>query len=99
MAANLVNDDFQDELEGKLTRLRSGESLRVVDLFSGCGGMSLGLKRAHYTILGGVELNQIAISTYAKNLFKGLDQSTLEIHSTPHDITAFTPEMFLHKVL
>lgn len=99
MTAELVNDGADGNLEKKLARLRAGESLRVVDLFSGCGGMSLGLKRAHYTILGGVELNPNAISTYAKNLFKGLDQSTLEIHSTPHDITVFTPEMFLHEVL
>ena len=99
MAADLANDIVNSDLEEKLARLRAGESVRVIDLFSGCGGMSLGLKRAGYTILGGVEFNQNAISTYAKNLFKGLDQDIFETHSNPHDITTFTPEMFLNEVL
>ena len=57
MAVNLADENADLDLEDKLSRLRRGESLRVVDLFSGCGGMSLGLKRARYTILGGVEIN------------------------------------------
>lgn len=99
MAAELVNDYTNSDLEEKLIRLRANAPLRVVDLFSGCGGMSLGLKRAQYTFLGGIEINQHAINTYARNIFRGVDQKTLELHSTPHDITTFTPEMFLHEVL
>ena len=71
----------------------------MVDLFSGCGGMSLGLKRSGYNILGGIEINQQAINTYARNLFKDVDEQTLELHKTPHDIATYTPEMFLHEVL
>ncbi len=98
MAVNLAhNDTINRDLNEKLTRIQAGEALRVVDLFSGCGGMSLGLKRAGYDILGGVEFNQNATNTYAKNIFK--DQDSLELHSTPHDITKFTPEIFLHEVL
>lgn len=99
MAADLINDGFNGGPEQKLARLRSDEPLRVVDLFSGCGGMSLGLKRAQYTIIGGVEINQQAISTYARNLFKNADEKTFELHKTPHDIADFTPGKFLHNVL
>jgi DNA (cytosine-5)-methyltransferase 1 len=99
MAADLLNEDFRDDLEGKLVRLRTGKPLHVVDLFSGCGGMSLGLMHAQYTILGGVEINKQAVNTYAKNLFKGVDEETFEFHNTPHDITTFTPEQFLHDIL
>lgn len=99
MAADLINEDFSDDLEEKLFRLRAGEPLRVLDLFSGCGGMSLGLKRAEYTILGGVEINQQAVNTYARNLFKGVDEKTFELHNTPRDIIDFTPEQFLCEIL
>lgn len=99
MAADLINESFSDDLEEKLFRLRAGEPLRVLDLFSGCGGMSLGLKRAEYAILGGVEINQRAVNTYARNLFKGVDEKTFELHNTPRDITDFTPEQFLCEIL
>lgn len=99
MAADLINGDIGDGLKEKIARLRFEEPLRVVDLFSGCGGMSLGLKRAGYTLLGGVEINQQAINTYARNLFKDVDEQTLELHKTPHNIATYTPKMFLHEVL
>src|SRR5579859_4247313 len=99
MAINLVHGGFDGILEAKLARLRADEPLRVVDLFSGCGGMSLGLKRAKYTILGGIEINQQAVQTYAQNLFKDVPEETFAIHMIPRDITTFTPEMYLHEVL
>src|SRR6266487_1301016 len=99
MAADKANESFYGELKEKLARLEMGEPLRVVDLFSGCGGMSLGLKLAQYSILGGIEFNQRAIGTYAKNFFKGSNEEILELHNTPRDITTFTPEMFLRDIL
>ena len=99
MAADLENEGFNGELEEKLNRLRAGAPLRVLDLFSGCGGMSLGLRRAGYLILGGVEINQQAVTTYARNLFKGVDEETFKLHNTPRDITDYTPEQFLFEIL
>ncbi len=99
MAINLLDHDANKDLEKKLARIRANDALRVVDLFSGCGGMSLGLKRAHYDILGGIEFNPNAVATYSKNIFKGLDEKSLEIHSTAHDITKLTPERFLQEIL
>lgn len=45
----------------------------VVDLFCGCGGMSFGFantRQSHfaYRILGGVDINKIALATYARNI-------------------------------
>lgn len=99
MAADLENEGFNGELEEKLNRLGAGAPLLVLDLFSGCGGMSLGLRRAGYVILGGVEINQQAVTTYARNLFKGVDEETFELHNTPRDITEFPPEQFLLEIL
>lgn len=37
------------------------------ELFSGCGGMTLGLKRAGFTVIGAVENDSLAIETYQAN--------------------------------
>ena len=86
-------------VRARLARLCAGEQPRVVDLFSGCGGMSVGLQRARFEILGGVEINDQAIATYAKNLFQGAGEEEVAIHATPYDITQFPPERFLREVL
>jgi len=39
----------------------------VVDLFCGCGGVSEGLKRSHFTVIAAVDNNQIACKTYRYN--------------------------------
>ena len=39
----------------------------AVDLFAGCGGMSLGFEMAGYDVLAGAELNKHAMQTWAAN--------------------------------
>lgn len=41
--------------------------LRAMELFAGCGGMSLGLKRAGFDIIYANEINPDAVKTYKKN--------------------------------
>ena len=41
--------------------------LTAVDLFSGCGGLSLGLRRAGFNVICAVERDQLASSTYRMN--------------------------------
>ncbi|MEW5873411.1 MAG: DNA cytosine methyltransferase [Chloroflexota bacterium] len=93
------NRNGNNHLEEKLQRFLKSANLRVVDLFSGCGGLSLGFQRAGYKILGGVECDQKAARTHALNFFKGLSEEDLEIHASPVDITDTSPEQFMIKVL
>ncbi|MCD6157270.1 MAG: DNA cytosine methyltransferase [Euryarchaeota archaeon] len=42
--------------------------LRVIDLFSGAGGFSLGFKNAGYNVLLGIEIDEFASQTYSNNI-------------------------------
>jgi DNA (cytosine-5)-methyltransferase 1 len=41
--------------------------LTAVDLFSGCGGLTTGLKKAHFGVLGAVDNDAISVTTYEAN--------------------------------
>ena len=44
-----------------------GEKLKIINLFSGAGGFSLGARRAGFDIAGSVEIDPQAISVYERN--------------------------------
>lgn len=71
----------------KLTRLRQGGTPRVLDLFSGCGGISLGFQAAGCSIDAAVELDGLAARTHARNFHSGEER-----HAKARDITAVEPD-------
>ncbi len=40
---------------------------KAIDLFSGCGGLSQGLKQAGFSVVAAIEADSLAMSTYAMN--------------------------------
>lgn len=58
---------------------------RYIDLFSGCGGFSLGLKKAGLECIAAVDFDPQAISTFKANFPKVK-------HVLERDLTKFTPE-------
>ena len=51
----------------KVARIRAGEAPRLLELCSGCGGMSLGLEAAGFEPIAHVEVDATAAASYALN--------------------------------
>ena len=80
-------------IQKKLSRLRHGKPPRVLDLFSGCGGLSLGFADAGFEIVAGIESSPAAAASYGAS-FHPNDPA----HAVAHDITSTTPERFVQKL-
>jgi len=46
------------------------KKLKFIDLFCGCGGLSLGFKYAGFSLIAGIDFNEAAIKTYQLNFQK-----------------------------
>ena len=74
----------------KKLRALQGKPLRVLDLFSGAGGLSLGFEAEGYEVLGGVEADPVAAETHALNFF-AKDDPRQSRHREARDITRLHP--------
>ena len=75
----------------KLKRFYGGGSLRVLDLFAGCGGISLGFQKAGFEITGAVEIDKDAARTHALNFCRHESPEMQAIHGKARDITVTEP--------
>lgn len=82
-----------DVIGAKLARLRSGEAPRVLDLFAGCGGLSLGFHAAGFKIAGAVEFDPDAARSHGLNFHPGEAR-----HAEAIDITAVGPDELARKL-
>lgn len=71
----------------KLSRLLSGELPRVLELCSGCGGLSLGLKAAGFELVAHIEADPVAAISHAIN-FASASAEHRDAWSRPRDMVA-----------
>ena len=61
---------FQSELSKNLSQtltIKKNNGFKVIDLFAGCGGLSLGLEKAGFHPVFVNELNKNAMASYLMN--------------------------------
>jgi DNA (cytosine-5)-methyltransferase 1 len=86
------------EITDKIRRLQTGAPPRVLDLFAGCGGISLGFKSAGYDLCAALEHDPVAAESHALNFFSHLGQEERAHHAQARDITRTDPIPFLHEM-
>ena len=57
------HDDYLD-----FFRIKKENTKNVLDLFCGCGGMSLGFQREGFNILAGIDVDNDSLDSYNANL-------------------------------
>lgn len=73
------------------------KKLKVLDLFAGCGGMSLGFQKAGFEICAAFENWQPAIETYRKNFpnHETIDIDIRELEKSSEDLSKYKPDMII----
>ena len=82
----------------KLQRLRREGTPRVLDLFAGCGGMSLGFQKAGCEIVAGLESEPIRAKTHAYNFHRHLGPEKQKAHAEARDVTSLSPQECLRQI-
>lgn len=76
--------------------MEKNSNIRVVDLFCGCGGMSLGLELAGYNVVAGFEIWKPAMLVYSAN-FKHpiIEQDLSDVDHSVNKILEFKPDIII----
>lgn len=80
-------------IQQKIARLQAGSKPRVLDLFAGCGGISLGFTAAGFTVSAAVEFDPEAAASHGRNFHNG-DPA----HSQARDITKTRPDDLVREL-
>lgn len=71
-------------------------TMKAVDLFAGCGGMSLGFQNAGFDIVAAFEFWDIAAECYAKNFSHPVFRTDLsDVDLAVKQISAFSPDLII----
>lgn len=69
--------------------------MRIVDLFAGCGGMSLGFEKAGHEILAAYDNWQVAIDIYKENFLHPIYKKDLSQEDITSEIQSLAPDMII----
>jgi DNA (cytosine-5)-methyltransferase 1 len=87
-----------DVIQAKIERLRRGGKPRVMDVFAGCGGISLGFHTAGFEISAALEVDPLAARSHARNFHGHLSGDLFEKHARGRDIVATEPGALLREL-
>ena len=79
---------YADAVERKRDRLAAGEKPRVLDICGGAGGFSLGFKAAGFELIGAIETDPVAVSTYVTNLHRNCSAERKALLGASRDLNA-----------
>ncbi len=77
----------------KIVRLQEGGKPRVLDLFSGCGGISLGFSAAGFAVSAAVEFDPKAAASHGRNF-----HADNPAHAQARDITKTSPDDLVREL-
>ena len=85
--------DVADELVcRKLSRIQGGAAIRYMDMFAGCGGISLGFLTAGFTPVASVENDPWAVLSHGANFGPRSAGGDRPAHHVPRDAVIETPD-------
>src|SRR4051794_9807908 len=85
-------------IAAKCARLSNPQARpRVLDLFAGCGGLSLGFHAAGCDIVAALELDKLAAQSHARNFFKGEAKEVIDFHARPRNVASLEPEELVEE--
>ena len=87
-----------DPVGDKIRRLSQSEPPRVLDMFAGCGGLSLGLSAAGFRIEAAMEIDKLAARSHARNFYRHADASLVKLHAKARDITMIEPDELVKEL-
>lgn len=76
----------------KLQRIQNGGEIRYMDMFAGCGGISLGFLTAGFTPVASIEMDPWAAKSHGANFGSRSVGGDKEAHHTPRDAVTETAD-------
>jgi DNA (cytosine-5)-methyltransferase 1 len=80
-------DNVRELIRRKLRRIQGGGSPRYMDMFAGCGGISLGFLTAGFTPVASIENDPWAAKSHGANFARWSLHGDHPAHHDPHDAT------------
>lgn len=88
----------KDVVSAKLERLARDGKPRVLDLFAGCGCISLGFQALGCELVAAVEIDSDAAASHALNFYRDAPAAVRELYAKPRDITQIEPEELVREI-
>lgn len=71
-------------------------TIQCVDLFCGCGGMSLGFEAAGFNVVAGIDNWKAAIRVYEKNFTHPIiERDLMDVEEAAELIAGYTPDLII----